>query len=98
MNRSYRRADPGLSGEIDWLSIKNINDFTQILQEKNYRYIIYEDRNWDACLGGKQMSSIIKEAIKSEVLEIESNFDVKLTTRRIFNQYILSKVMVLKLL
>lgn len=98
LNRSYRRADPWLSGEVDWLAIENINDFNQVLQEGNYRYIVYEDRNWDAYLGGKQMSSIIKEAVKCGVLEIESNFDVKLTTRRIFNQYILSKVLVLKLL
>jgi len=98
LNRSYRRADPRLSGEVDWPAIENINDFKQVLQEGNYRYIVYEDKNWDSCIGGKQMSSIIKEAIKCEVLEIESSFDVKLTTKRIFNQYILSKVLVLKLL
>jgi len=98
LNRSYRRADPWLSGEIDWLAIKNINDFKRQLQEENYRYIIYEDGNWDSFIGGKQMSSIIKEAIECGVLEIESSFDVKLTTRRIFNQYISSKVLVLKLL
>lgn len=98
LNRSYRRADPWLSGEIDWLTIKNINDFKQILKEDNYKYIIYEDRYWDNYIGGKQMTSIIKEGIKCGVLEIESSFDVKLTTRRIFNQYILSKVLVLKLL
>lgn len=98
LNRSYRRADPWLSGETDWPAIRNINDFKQVLQKENYKYIIYEDRNWDAYLGGKQMSFIIKDAIKCGVLEIESGFDVKLTTRRIFNQYILSKVLVLKLL
>ena len=98
LNRSYRKADPWLSGEIDWSTIRNINDFKQLLQEESYRYIIYEDKNWDAYLGGKQMSSTIKEAIKCGVLEIESSFDVKLTTRRIFNQYVLPKVLVLKLL
>jgi len=98
LNRLYRRADPRLSGEVDWPDIENINDFKQVLQEGNYRYIIYEDKNWDSCIGGKQMSTIIKEAIKREVLEIKSSFDVKLTTKRIFNQYNLSKVLVLKLL
>jgi len=98
LNRSYRRADPWLSGEVDWLATENINDFKQVLQEGNYRYIVYEDRNWDTYLGGKQMSFIIKDAIKCGILEIKSIFDVKLTTRRIFNQYILSEVLVLKLL
>ncbi len=96
LNRSYRRVDPRLSGEIDWLSIKNINNFIKILQEKNYSYIIYEDRNWNGSIGGEQMTSIIKKAIDYRVLEIESSFDVKLTTRRIFNQYSLSKVLLLK--
>jgi len=43
------------------------------------------------------MSSIIEKSIKYGVLEVESNYNIKFTTRRIFNRYILSKVLVLKL-
>src|SRR5438876_124227 len=96
LNRPYRRADPELSGVVDWSSLKGAADFEQILKAGGYTYVLYEDKDWSDAVGGSQMSLVVKEAIQKGLLSKLAVFHPQLFTLRIFRRSTSTTVLVLK--
>ena len=68
LDRPYRRADPWLSGVVDWSRVSSARDVQSVLEHGGYRYVIYDDRDWGAYPSGATMSSAIKSAIAAQAL------------------------------
>src|SRR2546422_1974887 len=96
LNRPYRRADPELSGVVDWSSLKEAADFERILEAGGYRYVLYEDKDWSEAVGGSQMRFVVKEAIRKGLLSKLAVFHPQLFTLRILRHSISTTVLVLK--
>src|SRR2546422_7974713 len=96
LNRPYRRADPELSGVVDWSSLKGAADFEQILEGGGYTYVLYEDKDWGDAVGGSQMRFVVKEAIQKGLLAKLAVFHPQLFTLRILRRSISTTVLVLK--
>lgn len=47
LDRSYLRADPPLSGMIDWTALKDVAELRKKLFQLNIDYVLYEVRDWD---------------------------------------------------
>ncbi len=86
LDRPYRRADPLLSGVIDWLSLGSAEDLDRVLQTGGYEYVIYEDTDWRSFPGGGKMVSVIKEAIEKGLLIKTAVFYPRLSTLRVLRQ------------
>src|SRR2546425_56590 len=96
LNRPYRRADPELSGVVDWSSLKEAADFDRILEAGGYTYVLYEDKDWSDTIGGSQMRFVVKEAIQKGLLSKLVVFHPQLFTLRILRHSISTTVLVLK--
>src|SRR5712691_11287721 len=96
LNRPYRRADPELSGVVDWSSLKGGADFEQILEAGGYTYVLYEDKDWSDAVGGSQMRLVVKEALQKGLLSKLAVFHPQLFTLRILRRSISTTVLVLK--
>jgi hypothetical protein len=81
--RAYRKADPFLTGEIDWENVCNGEELDRVLDKGGYRYMIYEDREWDSFLGGRQMSEAVADATRKGMLREVRRFDERLFLSRI---------------
>lgn len=68
LDRPYRRADPWLSGVVDWSRVSSARDVQSVLEHGRYEYVIYDDRDWRAFPGGATMSSAITSAIATHAL------------------------------
>jgi len=68
LDRPYRRADPWLSGVVDWSRISSPEDLKSVLRHGGYRYVIYDDRDWRTFYGGELMSLAIKSAVARGIL------------------------------
>ena len=83
LDRAYRRADPHLTGEVDWEAVQTGESLDQVLERGGYRYLLFEDRVWNADLGGRQMSDAIADATRKGMLREVRRFDEPLTTGRV---------------
>jgi hypothetical protein len=63
LDRSYRRADPWLSGVVDWSSVNSGEALGKIMKNGGYEYLIYDDRNWTGFVGGAEMKRAVSDAI-----------------------------------
>jgi hypothetical protein len=68
LDRQYRRADPWLSGEVDWPRIASPAALDSLMSRERYDYVIFDDRNWSQFPGGGQMGEVIRSAIKAGTL------------------------------
>ena len=83
LDRAYRKADPFLTGEIDWEVVCTGEELDRVLENGGYRYIIFEHRDWDTFLGGRQMSEAIADATRKGMLREVHRFDERLFVSRI---------------
>lgn len=96
IDAEYLRADPELSGLIDWTAIRNVEELKDILSKLQVRYIFYDDRNWSGYPGGSNMMRLmhgLKNAGGVSVLLEDNN--VKLVTLRILGRFTITKVFLL---
>jgi len=68
LDRRYRRADPWLSGVVDWSQVSSAGDLDKILRAGKYDYLIYDDRDWSDFEGGPAMSSAVRSAVATGAL------------------------------
>jgi hypothetical protein len=86
LDRPYRRADPSLSGVVDWAALRTAGDLRQQLRRGGYTYLLYDDRDWSEFPGGERMDRLIAEAISTGVLRPERSFAIRRVTSRIGRQ------------
>ncbi|MBD3181068.1 hypothetical protein GF312_02180, partial [Candidatus Poribacteria bacterium] len=93
----YLRADPELSGLIDWNSVNSVEELKFILHNLQVDYIFYDDRNWKHLPGGENMAGLIHALKDSEGVSVMMQEDVKLITLRVLRRYIKTRVLLLKI-
>jgi hypothetical protein len=96
LDRRYRRADPWLSGVVDWSHVSSPEALASILHGGGYDYVIYDDRDWRQFYGGPAMTSAVRSAIANGLLVPVHESRERLYTSRVMRQYDESDVYVLK--
>jgi len=96
LDRPYRRADPFVSGVVDWRRINTGAKLDSLLAAGGYSYVIYHDRDWKLYPGGTSTMSAVGDAYRSGLLRKTKVFDEKLYTSRFMRQYKTSHVYVLE--
>jgi hypothetical protein len=87
LDRAYRRADPWLSGVVDWSSIHSGYDLVRFMKAHNYNYVIYDDRDWSGFAGGAEMQSAMKDATTTGPLHQVNFVRERLYTSRAMRDY-----------
>jgi hypothetical protein len=83
LDRRYRRADPWLTGTVDWEAVRGVPAFARVLRRGGYDYVVYDARDWSAYAGGAQMEATLREARAAGVLRPVQRFEVELSTGRV---------------
>jgi hypothetical protein len=97
LDRFYRRADPWLSGVVDWSSIHSGDDLVGFMKTHKYNYVIYDNRNWSGFPGGAEMQSSIRDATTSGPLHQVNALRERLYTSRALRDYEETNVLVFHL-
>ena len=96
LDRQYRRADPWLSGVVDWPRVHTAEDLADVIREGGYDYLIYDDRDWSDFLGGSEMSSAVRSAIARGTLLPVREFRARLYSSRLLRDFRETTVYVLR--
>ena len=96
LDRQYRRADPWVSGYVDWRRTTNAESFDSLLARGRFRYVIYENRNWSDFYGGSEMQSAVGDAYRKGLLKPVRTFNDTLFTSRFNRSYRTTKVHLLE--
>jgi hypothetical protein len=83
LDRNYRRADPFLSGYIDWDAVTSAQQLRDILSCSQFEYVIYNPAAAVGQLGGRNLDAAIHFSIDEGLLTIARRFDITLVTRRV---------------
>jgi len=86
LERQYRRADPWLSGVVDWSRVSSSADLERIVHDGGYDYVIYDDRDWSDFVGGQAMSTAVRSAMIDGRLVPVREFREKLYSSRFFRE------------
>lgn len=96
LDRRYRRADPWLSGVVDWSRVSSPENLDEVLRSGGYDYVIFDDRDWSDFYGGSAMSSSVKGAIgKGMLLPVHASRE-RLYSSRIRRKFTETTVYVLR--
>jgi hypothetical protein len=96
LDRPYRRADPMLSGVVDWSRILSERDLLSVLAHGHYEYVLFDDRDWRPWPGGEKMSSAIRSAIASRALTPVYASRQRLYSSRVMRQFTETTVYLLR--
>jgi hypothetical protein len=96
LDRQYRRADPWLSGEMDWRRIQDARALDSAMTRGKFDYVIYDARSWKGMEGGENMMLAMDDAIRTGSLIPVRKFRERLYTSRINKSYHESDVYVLR--
>ncbi|MEO7684031.1 MAG: hypothetical protein ABIU86_08855, partial [Gemmatimonadaceae bacterium] len=96
LDRPYRRADPWLSGVVDWARVSSEEDLDRVVRAGRYDYLIYDDRDWSDFLGGSAMSSAVNSAMAAGTLMPVQEFRERLYSSRLFREFKETRVLVLR--
>lgn len=96
LDRRYRRADPWLSGVVDWRRVTSATDLDKIMREGRYDYLIYDDRDWSNFVGGSAMSSAVRSGLGQGTLVPVRQFRERLYSSRFFRDFTETTVYVLR--
>jgi hypothetical protein len=96
LDRQYRRADPWVSGEVDWRRTVRPESLDSLLASGGYRYVLYEDRDWSDYYGGSEMQRTVGDAYRSGLLRDVKTFQDTLFTSRFTRSYRTTKVHLLE--
>lgn len=95
LQRPYRRADPWLSGVVDWQAISSSKALDTYLDKERYSYVIYENRDWHWFRGGESMKNAIRESLQDGSLVPVHRFEERLYRSRVRRRYTEANVYVL---
>ena len=94
LNRDYVRADPYLTGTIDWRSM-NAHGLREAVRELGTRYILFENRDWHKRLGGDELTQLMAEFSQTRDVELLWKRHVRLATSRVMRTFDNSEVWLL---
>jgi 4-amino-4-deoxy-L-arabinose transferase-like glycosyltransferase len=97
LDRPYRRADPWLSGVVDWSHVASATDLGRVLMHGGYQYVVYDDRDWRGFPGGAEMQYTVKSAITTRLLVPVHTERERLYTGRVTRSFEETNVYVLRL-
>jgi len=83
LRRQYRRADPFLSGEVDWEALRTPRELHALLTRRGYQYVVYDELDWRPFVGGSNMARLVSGAIDEGLLTPVRTFHVRLVTQRL---------------
>lgn len=95
LERQYRRADPWLSGEVDWRRTATAAALDSVLDKGRFDYVIYDDRDWSQFPSGTSMMTAIHQSIAGGALIPIHSFHVPLYTSRVRRRFEMASVYVL---
>jgi hypothetical protein len=96
LDRPYRRADPWISGVIDWPRVDTGAKLDSVLAVGKYSYVIYDSRDWTIFPGGASTMKAVDDAYRSGLLKRVISFDDTLYTSRFRRTYRTARVSVLE--
>lgn len=96
LDRPYRRADPWLSGAVDWSRVRSGKELSNVLASGGFRYVIYDDRSWKGYVGGSEMERAVNEMIATGGLVPVHEQHEMLYTSRAMREFEATNVMVLR--
>jgi hypothetical protein len=96
LDRPYRRADPWISGYVDWRRTESGEPLDSLLARGKFRYVIYENRDWSPFYGGSEMERAVGDAYRKGILKRVETFEDTLFTSRFNRSYRMAKVHVLE--
>jgi hypothetical protein len=82
LDRPYRRADPCMSGVVDWSAITDTDALLDLLRAGKYRFIIYQDTDWSACPDGSRINRLMEDALREGSIAKVATFNVDLGISR----------------
>jgi len=97
LNRDYLRADPSLSGLIDWRKITHPAELQDLLRSFKIDYIFLEDCDWSGDPGGANMVKMINELTQSGAAKIIWTRTANLYDSRIRGSYSVTQVSLIRL-
>ena len=95
-DRSYLRADPYLSGIVDWQSMKNVEEFHELLKKLKVNYIFYDKQDWATYPGGANMMQLIEKLKSVNLAKTFWTHQVPLYSSRILEKFDLNLVELIK--
>ncbi len=87
LDRSYLRADPHLSGLIDWSALDSVEEFHDQLRKLKIDYILYDKRDWGDYPGGANMMRLIEELQTSPLAQNMWTHKIQLYSSRILEKF-----------
>jgi hypothetical protein len=83
LDRFYRRADPWLTGEVNWHAVDTGPKLDSVMARAGYRYLIYENVNWMLYPGGAGTERAVGDAYRTGLLKKVKSFEDTLYTSRL---------------
>ena len=96
LDRPYRRADPWISGVVDWPRTNTGARLDSVLAAGNYSYVLYENRDWSRYPGGESTMNAVADGLRAGLLTKVIFFEDTLYTSRFRRSYRTTRVHVLK--
>ena len=96
LDRPYRRADPWLSGEVNWHAVDTGPKLDSVLARGGYSYVIFENVNWLLYPGGAGTERAVGDAYRTGLLEKVKSFEDTLYTSRLRGSLRVTHVQVLE--
>jgi len=95
LDRRYRRADPWLSGEVDWRRTATAAALDSVLDKERYDYVIYDNRDWSQFPSGASMMTAIRQSVAGGALIPIHSFHVPLYSSRVRRRFEMASVLVM---
>jgi len=97
LDHKYLRAEPQLSGFIDWNNINSLDQLLKQLKNLHITHIFFDTHNWSAYPGGNNMNKLIQQLEKSQYCTLQRKTDIALCTSRIRDHFQPTCVKLLKI-
>jgi hypothetical protein len=96
LERPYRRADPWISGVVDWNTVSTGQALSELMDRERYSYVLYENRDWHWFGGGLAMQNAVSDAVSSGSLTPVRHFTERLYNSRVRRRFTTANVYVLR--
>jgi hypothetical protein len=83
LERGYRKADPSLSGALDWSGLRDTAHLERVMAEGGFDFLLYDDADWSQEVGGSRMTALVRGAVAEGRLVPVRTFHVERVTSRI---------------
>jgi hypothetical protein len=87
LEREHRRADPWLSGVVDWRKVSSPQALDSVMARGGYRYVLYDNYDWQPFVGGANMTKAVTDAAGVGLLRKVASFEDTLYTSRFRRRY-----------